>query len=132
MTFTYSATNISTDLAKVRLQISDTVSSDALLTDEEIAYAISDEPNLVAAAARCAEIILSKFARDFNWTADGTTIDKVARTKLYKEMADDLRGRSSRGISSLNTRNDDGWQGNRNIDHQEVSTTLQHRTTIPE
>ncbi len=124
MTFTYVDTDISTALAQVRLQIDDTVAASALLTDEEIQFAIDDEPNVVAAAARSAEFILAKFARDFNWEGDGTRIDKVARTKMYKEMAASLRVKAAGGLTTLQTVNNDGWQANRGIDHADVTETL--------
>lgn len=124
MSFTYSDDDLSTDLAKVRLQIDDTVAASALLTDEEIQYAIDDEPNVVAAAARSAEFILAKFAKDFNWEGDGTRIDKVARTRMYKEMVTSLRTKAAGGLTTLQTFNADGYNANRNIDHAEVRETL--------
>ena len=125
MTFTYSSTDLSTDLAKVRLQIADTNSADPLLTDEEIAFAIADEgAGLTAAAARCAEMILARFARDFNWEGDGTSIDKVKRTEMYRQMAKDLRAKAAGGLTTLQTVNADGWNANRDIDHGDVVETL--------
>ncbi len=128
MTFTYSSTDISTNLAKVRLEIFDTNSADPLLTDEEIAFAIADEPTLIAAAARCAEIISANFARDFNFEADGVSVRKGQRAKFYREMAAKLRTRSTGGITTAQTRHNDGWNANRGVDAADVTVT---RLTSP-
>ena len=51
MTFTYSNTNVSSELARVRLLIADTDSTNALFTDEEIAFFLDDGGSVYMAAA---------------------------------------------------------------------------------
>ncbi len=123
MAFTYDDT-LGTDLSKVRLQVGDTDSTDALLTDAEVEFAISDEPSLVAAAARCAEMIAASFARDFDWEGDGTSVRKGGRAKHYLAMAKQLRAKAAGGLTTLQTVNADGWNANRGIDHSDVVETL--------
>lgn len=128
MTFTYNSASITTDLAKVRMTIGDTNSADALLTDEEIAALIEIEGSTAGVtrwAARCCEAIATKFARDFNFTADGTTVDKGDRAKAYREMAVALRAQSGGGLGVVQTRHDDGWQANRGVTAADVSTTAE-------
>jgi hypothetical protein len=53
----------STEKDTIRLEIGDTDSNNWLLSDEEINYAISQERNFWAAAARCAEMAASALLR---------------------------------------------------------------------
>ncbi|MFA7295788.1 MAG: hypothetical protein WC211_01215 [Dehalococcoidia bacterium] len=125
MTFTYDGTP-NTDLERVRLAIGDTVSTDALLTDEEIDALMALEGSSAGVelwAARCCEAIATKFARDFNFTADGTTVDKGDRAKAYREMAAEFRRRTGGGLGVVQTRHDDGWQANRGVTHADVDVT---------
>lgn len=110
MTFTYSSTSIATDLAKVRLEIEDTDSTDALFTDEEINWFLADEGSVLAAAARASEVAARKFARDFDWTADGDSVSRAGRAQHYATLAITLRSRAAGGITSRSTVNRDGWQ----------------------
>ena len=50
MTWTYDATSIGTDLAKVRLLIGDTETTDQQMTDEEINFFIDNEQTIYKAA----------------------------------------------------------------------------------
>lgn len=64
MTFTYDprllATNTTT---QVRMMIGDTDSSDPLFQDEEIAYALTQRPTALGAAADCCRSLAAKFSR---------------------------------------------------------------------
>lgn len=51
MTFTYSTTDLTTSLAKVRRLIADTDSTNALFTDEEINFFLAESSGIYAAAA---------------------------------------------------------------------------------
>lgn len=64
MTFTYNPKLLSTSpLMQVRMQIGDTDSSDQMLQDEEIEYALSQRPTILGAAADCCRTLASKFSR---------------------------------------------------------------------
>ena len=122
MTWTYSAVDLSTDLAKVRREIGDVDTTDQLLSDEEIDYALDDEGTVLGAAARAAEMIAASFARDFNWTADGTSVHKHERAAHYAALAGQLRRRSVGGITVAQARHDDGYQRNAGVDAHDVTT----------
>lgn len=116
MTWTYLATDLSTDLAKVRREISDTLEDDQLLSDEEINSALTDEGSVILASARCCEWIARVFSRDFDYGADGTDVRKIKRAEQYRELAGELRERASMlgsgtgGIGVARTYNQDGYQ----------------------
>jgi hypothetical protein len=124
MTFTWvEDAAITTDLQKVRIELGDTDATDQLLQDEEINYFLGDTSTVLMAAARAADAIARKFARDFNWEADGQRVAKGDRAKEYRTLAQDLRKRSAGGITVAQTRHDDGWQRNLGVDHRDVEAT---------
>lgn len=90
MTFTYSSTDLSTDLAKVRRIIGDTDSTDPLLTDEEIAYYLTVDDNVFGAAALCAKAIQATFARLADTTIESVSVKYSQRAKQYASLAEDL------------------------------------------
>lgn len=59
MAFTYDAT-LSTNLAKVRLEIGDTVQQDYSLTDAEITLALTDNTYVLPAAVRAMEWFMAR------------------------------------------------------------------------
>lgn len=80
------------DLDLVRLRCGDNDATDELLTDAEINAFIAAWPdNLNLAAANAAEAIAAKFARDFNFSADGQTFNRRERVLHYMELAEKLR-----------------------------------------
>lgn len=63
MPWTYDPTQLATStLYQVRLEIQDTDTTNQLLQDEEITYALGVEANMWGGAARCCEIISRNFA----------------------------------------------------------------------
>jgi hypothetical protein len=98
MTWTYSNTSLSTDLAKVRLYIGDTNTAWQLLTDEEIAVATTLETNLFLAASMCCEFILAKLARDNDDSKLGISVSRSQLTEHYRGLRDSLALRASRGV----------------------------------
>lgn len=128
MTWTYNALDLSSDLAKVRREIADVNEDDQFLQDEEIEAALAEESTVLLAAARCCDWISRTFARDFDFTADGTQIIKSERAKQYRELANDLRSRDAvvqsgtGGIGVIQTRNIDGFQPTSGlaVDHQDL------------
>lgn len=63
MTWTYSGDPSSTDRDEVRFLVGDTDTNNQLVTDEEIAYAITTEGSNLSAASRVAQTIAAQFAR---------------------------------------------------------------------
>jgi hypothetical protein len=95
MTFTYDNTDLSTDLAKVRLMIYDVTSTSPLLTDEEINRYITLFPDLFEAGAGCAEAIAAKLGRQVDRSVLGAS-DTISRTaEFYMDLAERLRTQAS-------------------------------------
>lgn len=90
MTWTYNS-DVSTDRDKIRLLIGDTDTTDQLLSDEEIDFVSTQQPNNYYAAAQCCETIAGKFARDVSTTLEGMSIAKRQRFENYLNMANNLR-----------------------------------------
>ena len=91
MTFTYSSTSLSTNLAKVRLRLGDTNSDDPLLTDEEINVYLDDANDDVRGASlRACRAIVAKFARTVNDSAAGINSSKTSKFTQYKDLLEVL------------------------------------------
>ncbi len=89
MGFTYS--DPATDQKDaVRFLIGDTDPGDALLSDEEITYVLTDEPDTYQAAALAAEHIAAKFAREINQSGDGLSWQGEQLFRHYQELAESL------------------------------------------
>lgn len=117
MTFTYTNSAATNTRDEVRFLVGDTDSTDQLVTDEEIAYALGVESNAVAAAARVARAAAAELSRKALSKKVGDlaiTYDKRAErllavaSSLETETA--LRGRPEAGgilIADKNTATDD-------------------------
>ena len=93
MTFTYVSTGGTDSVTRdvVRTYIGDVDSSDPLLTDEQIALAISEAGNATSAAALCADWISATFARKSDKTVGDLQIRYSQRFTQYRELASMLR-----------------------------------------
>lgn len=107
MTFTY---DLGTLIGKVRLELFDTTSGTALLSDEEIQVKLTEHSNnvLLAAAALC-DILARRFARDFDFKTDDQEFKKGARAKVWADLATDLRTRAGGGLSTVTVTKVDGY-----------------------
>jgi hypothetical protein len=101
MTWTYDSTDLSTDLAKVRLHVGDTNTNDQLLTDEEINYALSLETAILLASARCCDFIVSKLARDIDRSNIGMNAQRSQKIQHYMDLAVRLRQEYSTSSDGL-------------------------------
>ena len=80
----------------VRLEIADTTEERELVSDQEVAYALSKESdNVLKAAARCCEIIMARYAREGSRSGPASREDKSQLMQHYKALANRLRGRST-------------------------------------
>ena len=110
MAWSYSSANLSTVLAKVRLEVGDTDTTDQLLTDEELQVWIdSRADNVLLAAADACDALARRFARDFDFETDGQSFKRGARSKVYADRAHDLRVRSSVAVGSVTVTTVDGY-----------------------
>jgi hypothetical protein len=90
MTWTYDSTDLSTDLAKVRMRIGDTMTQDQLLTDEEINHYLGLYSSVDEAAAYCCDAIVAKLARDTTRSALGMSDSRNEVIRTYSDMRDRL------------------------------------------
>ena len=99
MTFTYNAQELTTDLAKTRLEIGDTNHEQPLFTDEELNYFLAEEGGVTAAAARACEVLARSNARLPTFTADGLTVNQGALSAQYAALGKELRRRAGGGAA---------------------------------
>lgn len=87
MTFTYDSTSIATDLAKVRLKCGDTLNrGDKSLTDEEIAYVLTEHTNLEAAALECMYLRLARLTKYIDRNQSGIDEQQTQEIQSLKDM----------------------------------------------
>lgn len=102
MTFTYSGDPSTSTRNYVRFLISDTDSTDALFSDEELNYVINEWGSDAYKAAReCAEILIARFAREADSTSKSVGDISVSESysqkiQHYKELAENLLRREMR------------------------------------
>lgn len=101
MTWTYSPTDLSTDLAKVRLYIGDTDTSDQLATDEEINAVIAGTDGLYSAAALMCRSVSAKFARQIDTSVESVSRKASQRSVQYAKMAENYTTQSSQSGAGL-------------------------------
>lgn len=95
MTFTYSASDLSTNLARVRLMIGDTDSADPLLTDEEINYFLSLNSDPTKAAALAARAVAGKFAKLADKSVESVSVRYSQKAEGYFKLADQIEAQSA-------------------------------------
>ena len=91
MTWTYSGNPADSDRDKVRFLVFDTDTNEQLLSNEEIAWLLSEQPNVYLAAANAAEVIAAKFAKDITRSAVGLSATVGNRAQFYLNLANKLR-----------------------------------------
>jgi hypothetical protein len=80
---------------------------------------IQESDTVLAAAARACEMLAVRFARDFDFSADGASFHKSTISAHYQKMAQRLRVRAT-GTVVVMPRRIDGYSNDINSD--EVST----------
>ncbi|MFH1738822.1 MAG: hypothetical protein ABIH23_07420 [bacterium] len=87
MTFTWDATEVTTDLAKVRSKIGDTNSADQFLTDEQIEEELSENGDSVPhAIVSCIKLILAILARKPDRSGARFSSTRSQLFQHYKDM----------------------------------------------
>ena len=109
MTYTYSGTAVTTDLAKVRLEIGDVDSTAVLFTDEEIQVFIDREGAVLPAAAAACDALSRAYARAYDFSEDGQSFSRSQMSKQYAQLALTLRRRAASGVETLPTTRVDGY-----------------------
>jgi len=102
MTFTYSGDPSTSTRNYVRFLLNDTDSTDALFSDEELNYVISEwSGDAYDAARECAEILIARFARLADSTSKSVGDISVsesytAKAKQYQDLANSFLMRRMR------------------------------------
>lgn len=108
MAFSYTPGSTA-DRDRVRLEIGDVDSDRALFQDAELDDFLSQEGNsILGSAARACETLAVRFAREFNFSADGANIQKGSITQMYMNQAKRLR-RQARSTTTVMPRRKDGY-----------------------
>ena len=93
MTWTYSdPSTINRD--KIRLLIGDTDTTDQQLSDEEIAFFLTEEGSVYRAAAAAARALLAKYSRLVDKSVGDLSISYSQRVESYKALIKDLDSRA--------------------------------------
>lgn len=103
MTWTYDPTKL-TDatfgtLMQVRLMVEDTISTDPQLQDEEINWLVTQEGSTYLAAARAAETIAARYARQVDRSVGAMKLSASQRFKTYSELSSALRAKARMMVS---------------------------------
>ncbi len=96
MAFTYSATNLTTDLAKVRRLIGDTDSANPLFTDEELDFIIDEEPTIYGAAAVACEALAAEYSIKVDKSVGDLKLSLSQKHEQFLAMAKRFRELSKR------------------------------------
>lgn len=102
MTATYTNQPGTRPIDTVRLEIDDRDTTAAMLTDEEIQYAIDSNSHILLAAAACADQVAVKFAGDpsSKQVGDLNISYGAGRSAEYATLARRLRARAARKAGS--------------------------------
>lgn len=103
---------VTTDLEKFRLELGDNDALNRLFTDDEANYLLSARgANILLAVADGCEILARRYAREFDFTANGEkSFKRSQKSEAYLKMAQELRLRAGAGagISTLTLTKVDG------------------------
>lgn len=91
MAWNYSGNPAASDLDQVRFLVGDTDSTDPLVQDAEITFAIDAQATLELAAAMVLRALAAKFSRQASWRVGDVAATNVAAVaKAFKDRADEL------------------------------------------
>lgn len=97
MAYTYDTSSPLSDLAKVRMDIGDTVEDDFSLADEEVNRYINDSSSIELASVRCQEMRIARAALRMN--RNGASVSS-SRGSVVVELKDHLKLLKKRLVSS--------------------------------
>ncbi len=95
MSWTYGGDPKNSDRDKIRLLVGDTDSSNQLVTDEEIDWALDRESSIFEAAALTAEFVAASFARNPDKQIRDLSVKFSQTISSYRELAEEYKQRSS-------------------------------------
>lgn len=91
------------DIDKVRFYVGDTDSSDWLLSDEEIDFALTEAGSVRAAASICADQLAARYARMADLTEGQLSIKYSQKYQQFREIAASVGSASKISFLSLPT-----------------------------
>ena len=94
MSWTYSGDPSSSDSDQVRFLIGDTLTADQLVSDEEIAWALT-QGSVYNAAAICSRAISATFSRMADKTVDDLSIKYSQKSNQYADLAISLESKNA-------------------------------------
>lgn len=95
MVWSYSGDPGSSDKDAVRFHVQDVISIDPQVNDEEIEFLLTEENNdVLRAAARTAEVIAAKYARQVDKSLGGYSLSAGRRQEKYERLAAKLWARA--------------------------------------
>ena len=95
MTWTYTNSPATIERDEVRLLVGDTDSNDPQLTDEEVAYFISEEGSVGGAALAAVRALIAKFARLVNKSVGDLSLGYGQRLANYEVLETRLLRRAN-------------------------------------
>lgn len=95
MTWTYSGDPASTDNDAIRFLVGDTVSTDPLVENEEIAFALAQRGSTSGAAATICRSLAAKFAREADTHDDRLSTSHSQRSNAFRRMAEDYEEKAA-------------------------------------
>jgi hypothetical protein len=94
MTWTYSGNPAGSSNDQIRFLIGDTETTRQLVSDEEIAWALTQETTPRRAAAICCDAIVAKFAKDVDSSTGSISRSGSQLQDQYRKLGIELRGRA--------------------------------------
>lgn len=94
MSWSYSGNPAASDLDEVRFLIGDTDTTDQLVSNEEIAWAIANNAGTILAAATLCEALSAKFAREVDKSIGSLSVSAASRSGHFASRAASLRVQS--------------------------------------
>lgn len=126
MSFSYSGDPTASDIDAVRFEIGDTNEKTQLIQNEEIAYSIKKEGTVLKGAARCAEALAARFARDATTRTSVYSSQQGEIQKHFEMLAKKLRARAiTRGNFRFPAMSRETKQANR--ENRDLNLTTAHR-----
>jgi len=88
---------LTTTKDQVRFLVGDTDSNDGLIADEEINFALIENPNIYLAGAMVADAVSARLARELTLkgSAGSIELDAQAQSKAFADLAIKLRARAA-------------------------------------
>src|SRR4051812_43738973 len=102
MVWSYSGDPNSSTKDAVRFYVQDIIREDPQVNDEEVEFLLTDEgDDVLRAAARTAEVIAAKYARQVDKSVGGLSLSAGRRQEKYERLATSLWRRA--GVSGSGT-----------------------------